>query len=79
MDRLDLEESDRAAMIEIILPQQEIIERLVAEVAVLKARLGRRRRCRGTRRCRQRWASSRIGRGVGHGIDVVAAMGLVLQ
>ena len=40
MDRAGLEQYDRAALIAIILRQQETIERLVAEVAELRARLG---------------------------------------
>ncbi len=37
MDRAELERCDRAALIEIILRQEEVIERLVAEDAALKA------------------------------------------
>jgi transposase len=40
MDRAELERVDREALIGIILRQQETIERLVAEVAELKAQLG---------------------------------------
>src|SRR5688572_7866703 len=37
MDRAGLEQYDRAALIEIILRQQEMIERLLVEIAALKA------------------------------------------
>ena len=40
MDRAGLEQCDRAALIEIILSQQEAIERLAADVAALKAQIG---------------------------------------
>jgi transposase len=40
MDRAGLEQCDRAALIEIILSQQEVIERLAADVAALKAQIG---------------------------------------
>ena len=40
MDRAELERVDREALIAIILSQQEMIARLVADVADLKAELG---------------------------------------
>ena len=40
MDRAGLDELDREALIAIILRQQETIERLVADVAELKAQIG---------------------------------------
>src|SRR3954462_1145562 len=40
MDRAGLEHLERESLIEIILRQQEMIERLVAEVAELKAQAG---------------------------------------
>jgi transposase len=44
MDRAGLEQCDRTALIEIILRQQQMIERLAAEVAELKAEVGRPRK-----------------------------------
>jgi transposase len=41
MDRVALEQADGEALIAIILSQQELIERLMAEVADLKAQIGR--------------------------------------
>jgi hypothetical protein len=77
MDRSGLEQHDHATLIEIILRQQEMIERLRAEVAELKAKAGQPPKTPGNSSVppSMGFKLNRAGRRAGS--DVVVTMGSV--